>query len=158
MRAHEFIPESKDEELDEILPLIGAAGGVLARGAVAAGGAAMRGAAAAGRGLARGAAAAGRGLVQGAKAVGRGVVKGAGEVANAVGDVAGQAAAGVAQGMAAGGGGSTKQDDNQIKAGGRVNIPKLGAVDIIAVTPTGVTLNTRTQLGFNITVDPRSLQ
>jgi hypothetical protein len=157
MRAYEFIPESKDEELDEILPLIGAAGGVLARGAVAAGGAAMRGAAAAGRGLARGAAAAGRGLVQGAKAVGRGVVKGAGEVANAVGDVAGQAAAGVAQGMAAGGG-AAKQDDNQIKAGGRVNIPKLGAVDIIAVTPTGVTLNTRTQLGFNITVDPRSLQ
>jgi hypothetical protein len=147
MRAHEFIPEGEDEELDEILPLIGAVGGALARGAAAGVGA-----------LGRGAAVVGRGLVQGAKAVGRGVVKGAGLAANAVGDVAGQAAAGLAQGMTAGGSGSTKPDSNQIKAGGRVSVPKLGAVDIIAVTPTGVTLNTKTQLGFNITVDPRSLQ
>jgi len=146
MRAHEFIPEGNDEELDEILPLIGAVGGVLARGAAAGAGA-----------LGRGAAAAGRGIAQGAKAVGRGVVKGAGKVANAVGDIAGQAAAGVAQGMASGGG-AEKQDDNQLRPGGRVSIPKLGAVDIIAVTSSGVTLNTRTQLGFNITVDPRSLQ
>lgn len=147
MRAHEFIPEGNDEELDEILPLIGAVGGALARGAAAGVGA-----------LGRGAAAAGRGLAQGALAVGRGVVKGAGKVANAVGDIAGQAAAGVAQGIAADGGGAEKQDDNQLRAGGRVSIPKLGAVDIIAVTSSGVTLNTRTQLGFNITVDPRSLQ
>lgn len=154
MRAHEFIPEGNDEELDEILPLIGAVGGALARGAAAGVGALGRGAVAGAGALGRGAAAAGRGLAQGAKAVGRG----AGKVANAVGDIAGQAAAGVAQGIAAGGGGAEKQDDNQLRAGGRVSIPKLGAVDIIAVTSSGVTLNTRTQLGFNITVDPRSLQ
>jgi len=147
MRAHEFIPEAKDEELDEFLPLIAAAGGALARGAAAGAGA-----------LGRGAAAVGRGLAQGAKAVGRGVVKGAGKVANAVGDIAGQAAAGVAQGLASGGGAAAPQDDGQLKAGSRVIVPKLGAVDVIAVTPSGVTLNTKTQLGFNITVDPRSLQ
>ena len=144
MRAHEFIPEAKDEELDEFLPLIGAAGGALARGAAAGAGALGRGAMAAGRAIGRGAAAAGRGLAQGAKAVG---------------NIAGQAAVGIANGIASGDdSGAEKQDSNQIKAGGRVSIPKLGAVDIIAVTPTGVTLNTRTQLGFNITVDPRSLQ
>ena len=146
MRAYEFIPEAKDEELDEFLPLIAAAGGALARGAAAGAGA-----------LGRGAAAVGRGLAQGAKAVGRGVVKGAGQVAHAVGDIAGQAAAGVAQGMASGGA-AAPADDGQLKAGSRVVVPKLGAVDVIAVTSSGVTLNTRTQLGFNITVDPRSLQ
>ena len=145
MRANEFIAEARDEELDEFLPLIAAAGGALARGAAA-------GAEALGGAAVRGAAAAGRGIAQGAKALGRG--------AAAVGRGVGQVASDVSQGMAAKAAAQQDQDQdsNQIKAGGRVSVPKLGAVDIIAVTPTGVTLNTRTQLGFNITVDPRDLQ
>ena len=51
MRAREFVKERKQEQLDEILPVLAAGAGLLARGAAAAGGAAMRGAAAAGRGV-----------------------------------------------------------------------------------------------------------
>jgi hypothetical protein len=136
MRASEFIVDHKEEQLDEFLPLIGAAGGALARGASTAGSA-----------IGRGAAAVGRGVVQGAKAVGSGIARGAKVVGNVV------SAAKAAKAAK-----DTAQDDTQLKAGGRVNIPKLGAVDIIAVTSTGVTLNTQSQLGFNITVDPGSLQ
>lgn len=143
MRASEFIVDHKEEQLDEFLPLIGAAGGALARGAAAAGSAIGRGAAAVGRGVVQGAKAVG----SGAAAVGSGIARGAEVVGNVV------SAAKAAKAAK-----DTAQDDTQLKAGGRVNIPKLGAVDIIAVTSTGVTLNTQSQLGFNITVDPGSLQ
>jgi hypothetical protein len=144
MRAREFIVDHKEEQLDEFLPLITAAGGALARGAAAAGSAIGRGAAAVGRGVVQGA----KALGSGAAAVGSGIARGAEVVGNVVS--AAKAAKDTAQ--------DDTQDDNQLKAGGRVSIPKLGAVDIIAVTSTGVTLNTQSQLGFNITVDPRSLQ
>ena len=140
MRAREFIVDHKEEQLDEFLPLIG---GALARGAAAAGSAIGRGAAAVGRGVVQGAKAVG----SGAAAVGSGIARGA----EVVGNVVSAAKAANAAKDAA-------RDDTQLKAGGRVSVPKLGAVDIIAVTPTGVTLNTQSQLGFNITVDPRSLQ
>lgn len=147
MRAHEFIPEAKDEELDEFLPVIGAVGGALARGAAAAGSAIGRGAAAVGRGVVQGAKAVG----SGAAAVGSGIARGAEVVGNVVGAAkAAKAAKDNAQ--------DNTQDNTQLKAGGRVSIPKLGAVDIISVTPTGVTLNTQSQLGFNITVNPQALQ
>jgi hypothetical protein len=67
MKLNEF---SQDEKLDEILPVIGAVAGGLARGAAAVGGAALRG----GAGLAKGA---GQALAKGAQAVGGAVKAGA---------------------------------------------------------------------------------
>lgn len=68
--------KENDEQLDEILPAIGAAVGGIARGAAAVGGAALRGGAALAKGV-------GSAVTQGAKAIGQ---------------AAGQAASGLAGG------------------------------------------------------------
>jgi len=65
--------ELTEEQLDEILPVVGAVAGGIARGAMAVGGAAARGAAAAVRGVGSAVGAAARGIGQAASAVGRGV-------------------------------------------------------------------------------------
>ena len=62
-----------EEQLDEILPVIGAVAGGVARGAMAVGGAAARGAAAVARGVGSAVGSAARGIGQAASAVGRGV-------------------------------------------------------------------------------------
>jgi hypothetical protein len=54
MRATEFIIEKKHQQVDEILPVIGAAAGAMGRAAVAGGGALARGAMSAAGSVARG--------------------------------------------------------------------------------------------------------
>lgn len=75
--------KENDKKLDEILPVIGAVAGGVARGAAALGGAALRGGAALARGV-------GSAVAKGAQAVGNTVAKGA--------QAAGQAATGLAGG------------------------------------------------------------
>jgi hypothetical protein len=83
MRAREFIVDHSGQKLDEFLPALAAAGGALARGAVAGAGALGRGAMAAGDAALTGAQAVGRGIAQGAQAVGNTVAAGAEKIGQA---------------------------------------------------------------------------
>jgi hypothetical protein len=93
MRLDEITSEKEKQQLDEILPVLAAGAGMLARGAAAAGSAALKGGAALARGagsaLSKGASAVGGALSKGASAVGGAL---AGEPASPTG-VAAQAAA-----------------------------------------------------------------
>jgi len=98
MRAREFITDHKAEKLDEFLPLIAAAGGALARGAVAGGASLARGAATAGSAAIRGAANIGGKIAQGAQQVGTKIAQGAQQVGTKIAQGAQQVGSKVAQG------------------------------------------------------------
>ena len=83
MRLQEITSTTEQQQLDEILPVLGAVAGGVARGAAALGGAALRGGAALAKGV-------GGAVSQGAKAVGN-VASQAGAMAGGQADPAAQA-------------------------------------------------------------------
>lgn len=83
MRAKEFIVDHSGQKLDEFLPALAAAGGALARGAVAGAGALGRGAMAVGNTALKGAQTIGNGIEQGAQAVGDTIATGVEKIGQA---------------------------------------------------------------------------
>ena len=141
MRAKEFIIEKKHQQVDEILPVIGAAAGAIGRAALAGGGALARGAMSAG------------------SAIGRGAVNVAGGVARGIGNVAG----GVARGIGNAAGGQQQQQQQQPaipKPGGMYSHPTLGQIKVLPPAPgqKGIKLDTTQKLGFPILIDPNDMQ
>jgi hypothetical protein len=150
MRAKEFIIEKKHQQVDEILPVIGAAAGAIGRAALAGGGALARGAMSAGSAI-------GRGAVNAAGAIGRGAVNAAGGVARGIGNAAG----GVARGIGNAAGGQQQQQQPAIpKPGGMYNHPTLGQIKVLPPVPgqKGIKLDTTQKLGFPILIDPNDMQ
>jgi hypothetical protein len=175
MRAREFvIVERKNQQVDEILPALGAAAGILGRGALAAGGALGRGALSAGGALGRGALSLGRGAMSTIGSIGGDALSAAGDlvggaaqgIGSAVGGVAkgiGSAVGGVSQGVTnASAGGQQQQQSQQIaslKPGSMYNHPSLGSVKVLPPIPgqKGVRLDTTQKLGFPIAINPDDL-
>ena len=116
MRAREFITDHKAEKLDEFLPLIAAAGGALARGAVAGGTALARGAATAGGAALRGAANIGGKIAQGVGQAGTKIAQGAQQVGTKVAQGAQTAVKQMATGTAGSSGSSTASTPPQSAA------------------------------------------
>jgi hypothetical protein len=141
MRAQEFI---KEEKVDEILPALGAAAGMVGRAALSGGSALARGAAAAGG-------AALRGLGNAAKTVGQQALSTAGRVA---GQAIGQTVAG-------------KNDPQQQQAakamlpkpGQMYNHPRFGPVKVLPLSSgeKGIKLDTTKALGHAIIVPPEEI-
>ena len=130
MRAKEFIIEKKHQQVDEILPVIGAAAGAIGRAALAGGGALARGAMSAG------------------SAIGRGAVNVAGGVARGIGNAAG----GQQQ--------QQQQQPAIPKPGGMYSHPTLGQIKVLPPAPgqKGIKLDTTQKLGFPILIDPNDMQ
>ena len=153
MRFREFAPRkrNRDQQVDEVLPAIGAVGGALARGAMAAGGALVRGATALGGAALRGA---GNLAAQGAKALGQ---------------TAGQAASkalftpqGLQRQMGAQPGkAATAQQGTtppvQIKPGVKILHPGIGPTKIKSIQGKDAVLDTQKELGQNVRVDQNEL-
>ena len=138
MKIQELLTEG-EQQVDEFLPALGAAAGALGRGALAAGSAVGRGAVAAGSALGRGALAASSAVGRGVQAVGRGALQGVAQAA------AKQVAA-------------QQEKSKELKVGGLYKHPTLGPLKILAISSTGITLDTTKQLGFPVTVDPKNIQ
>jgi hypothetical protein len=143
MRATEFIIEKKHQQVDEILPVLGAAAGAIGRAAVAGGGA-----------LARGAMSAGSAIGQGALNVGKQAVAGAAQgIGNTIGKIGATGSAtppGTAQG----------KPQQLPKPGGMYNHPTLGQIKVLppAAGQKGLKLDTTQKLGFPILIDPNDMQ
>jgi hypothetical protein len=138
MRAAEFVP-GKVQKIDEFLPVLGAIGGALGRGALTAGGALGRGIGSLG-GAALGAA----GDIVGGAA--QGIGSAVGGVAKGVGNAVG----GISQGVQSATGTTTQQTSSDktvgavtpIKPGTMLQIPGMGKVKVVSATPTTITLDT----------------
>jgi hypothetical protein len=132
MRAQEFI---KEEKVDEILPALGAAAGMVGRAALSGGAALARGAAAAGG-------AALRGLGNAAKTVGQQALSTAGRVAGQTDPQQQQAAKTMLP-----------------KPGQMYNHPRFGPVKVLPLSSgeKGIKLDTTKALGHAIIVPPEEI-
>lgn len=141
MRAKEFI---KEQQVDEILPVLGAAAGALGRAALAGGSALARGAMSAGG-------AAMRGIGSAARTVGKTALSTAGQAI-------GQAIANKATGQ------QQQQQQQAVKAalpkpGQMYNHPRFGPVKVLPLGPgeKGLKLDTTKSLGHSIIISPNEI-
>jgi hypothetical protein len=158
MRFREFSQRRKEQQVDEFLPALAAAGGALARGAATVGGAALRGA---GNLAVQGAKAIGNAAVQGVKTAGQAVGNAAVQGVKAAGQAAGQAvgqALAPGQKAAPGQQGAAGQQPIPLKVGTLVPMANpIGKVKVNKIEPHSVTLDTQQKLGMNLKVDPAEL-
>jgi hypothetical protein len=159
MRAREFVVEKRDQQVDEILPVLGAAAGALGRGALSLGGAAVRAA----PGAMRKIGSIGGDVLGAAGDVVGGAARGVGRAIGGIAQGAGDAVGGIVGGIrsAAGGGDVAQGKPQQLpRPGGTYNHPSLGPVSVLPPAPgqRGIKLDTRQKLGFPIIVDPKDLQ
>ena len=137
MRANEFIKPVAEQKIDEILPALGAAAGMVGRAALAGGSALARGAATAGR-------AALRGLGSAARNVGQTALSTAGQ---AIGQS-------VADKLT-----PQQKQLSMPKPGQMYNHPRFGPVKVLPLGPgeKGLKLDTSKSLGHSIIIPPNEI-
>ena len=160
MRAKEFITEKKQlQQVDEFLPVLGAAAGALGRAALTGGAALGRGAMAAGSALAKGAGQVASGIGKAATTAGNVASKAATAVGN-VANKAGQVGSQIAGQMGAGQTQTPQQIQAELpKPGSLFNHPQFGPIKVLSPVSgqKGLKLDTTKQLGYPIIIDPQDL-
>lgn len=146
MRAKEFI--KTEQQVDEILPALGAAASMAGRAALAGGSALARGATAAGG-------AALRGLSTAAKSAGSAISRGARQIGKAAVSTAGRAIAKAAADQPT----PQQQQLAMPKPGQMYNHPAFGRVKVLPLAPgeKGLKLDTSKALGHSIVIPPNEI-
>lgn len=148
MRAREFIKPVSEQQVDEILPALGAAAGLVGRAALAGGSALARGATAAGG-------AAMRGLGAAARGVGKAAIRTAGGAAM-------RGLSNVGRSMAQTATNKVTPQQQQVampKPGQMYNHPRFGPVKVMPLAPgeKGLKLDTTKSLGHSIIIPPNEI-